>query len=345
LSLNPSGVCIPRCDTDAGLICARTFPSFPFCDPVSGQCVGCASDSDCPGTEVCNGGICVASCVFDAGVDSCAADSPHGPFAYDDRIDYCDTFTGLCVGCLDDYDCSPGGRCQPGTSVCVQCLNDADCPGNPFVYANFPICETDAGICGNCLQSSDCYPLGLAACSDPFEPDHCTDDGCLDGPTASNCPAPLACSSGLCGCSSDSDCLVFDSGVVPTCVHSGNYVPADAGPLVCGCDATSVCPDGEICDPRLGTPGGACVPTCSSDGGLDCATGPGYPACNPATGYCVECLTDLDCANAPNFGGYLRPVCVMDGGQPGFPVLGGGQCGCTTDDDCNGQLCDDGECN
>ncbi len=164
VSLNPSGVCIPRCDGDAGLSCARSFPlypSLPICDPVSGLCVARQSDPDCPGTEACLNGSCVPSCVFDAGFDSCDAMSYHGPFAYEDRVDYCDTFTGTCVGCLDDYDCSPGGRCQPGTSVCVQCLSDADCPANAFAFESDSICETDAGICGNCLQNSDCTALGI----------------------------------------------------------------------------------------------------------------------------------------------------------------------------------------
>jgi len=267
VSLNPNGACIPRCDGDAGLSCARAFPSLPICDLVSGLCVGCRSDSDCPGTETCDHGVCISSCVFDAGFDSCDAASYHGPYADEYRVDYCDTFTGTCVGCLDDYDCSPGGRCQPGTSVCVECLSDVDCPANAFAYASRSICETDAGICGNCLKNSDCYPLGVTSCSASY-PDLSCSDSCTGG-TAGNCPAPLICSrSGFCSCSSNSDCDVFDSGVAPTCVHM-DHLPADGGPSVCGCDATTVCPNGGICDPRFGL-GGACIPTCSSDGGLDC---------------------------------------------------------------------------
>jgi hypothetical protein len=114
-----------------------------------GQC-GCASTASCDDGFACyapsSPGTCEAPCTFVDGLDSCVhrflfeGETLPGP--------YCNTFTGACEECLDDYDCS-GSICAPG-GKCVQCIQASQCP------ADRPGCFQ--GQCGLCGADSDCPP-------------------------------------------------------------------------------------------------------------------------------------------------------------------------------------------
>jgi hypothetical protein len=98
-------------------------------------------------------------------------------------------------------------------------------------------------------------------------------------------------STGLCAtCTSDDQC-VGDAGL------SGTHC-LDAG--YCGCFGVSDCPSKTACDPFFSQ----CAPSCATVGG-QCILG---TVCDDATGLCVQCLVDADCANlAP-----ATPYCAND---------------------------------
>ena len=102
------------------------------------------------------GGTCQPSCTIIDGVDSC---NPYKPDVYySPPINpFCDSWTGACVQCLDDWGCTnvlvnqiDGLYAYPGfaaskcssNGTCVGCSSDADCP------ATAPNCTE--GFCGFC---------------------------------------------------------------------------------------------------------------------------------------------------------------------------------------------------
>ncbi len=173
------------------------------CNQSTGYCVQCQQDSDCPtdkpncllfangldglqsgvaiatgggvcgcsGTAACvNDEICVtpaapldgpptcqAACTVGGGPNACSS-SGAAPF--------CDSWTGLCVGCLGDYDCTgalsafnnvSANSCDTTRDVCIQCRQPSDCP------ARLPGCSTaleTEGTCGYCQTTNDC-PAGM----------------------------------------------------------------------------------------------------------------------------------------------------------------------------------------
>jgi hypothetical protein len=177
---NPTtGYCVP-CSSDADCYASSTAPAIaPSCvlyangnDPASGlptgggQC-GCSDTSQCNDGYACwnpgIGGTCQPACTVENGQDGC---NPYREYAYypPPQDPFCNTWTGACVQCLDDYGCTntssqyvnglyfygsvPTPICSPSGN-CVSCFTDADCP------ANAPNC-TD-GFCGYCRTSADCY--------------------------------------------------------------------------------------------------------------------------------------------------------------------------------------------
>ncbi len=86
------------CGSDAGF-----YVNLPLCDPASGECVWCESDSDCPqpGYELCDtqSKICVAC----ASTADCDASEPG-------------CYLGQCGWCGADADCPAGMQCSILTS-------------------------------------------------------------------------------------------------------------------------------------------------------------------------------------------------------------------------------------
>jgi hypothetical protein len=86
--------CIPFEDGGA------TSSYFPFVLTGGGQC-GCRSTADCDDGLTCenpsDAGECVSPCTLIDGIDSCQPEFGTG---------FCNTFTGLCQQCLDDYGCT-----------------------------------------------------------------------------------------------------------------------------------------------------------------------------------------------------------------------------------------------
>jgi hypothetical protein len=143
-----------------------------------GQC-GCTDTSQCNGGYACQSpgyyGSCQPTCSIVNSVDSCTPQyiSPYNcPNNYNPGP-YCNTFTGGCQQCLDDYDCT--GRGYQGNTC------------------NTPFCS-DAGTCIGCFTGDDCtFPNN--ACNNGYCSSYCNDssqcptDGgysCVTSPNGGN---------------------------------------------------------------------------------------------------------------------------------------------------------------
>jgi Cys-rich repeat protein len=303
----------------------ETFSNgFGYCVECTLDGGGCASNDQicqpviCPG-YVTNGlaGSC-ANCFLDGGA------CPEGFYCSDAGTAPSGVAAGFCVGgCLDDSSCAGNTpRCVDGG--CVECGTNSDCPDWK------PGCSS-SNTCGGA-----CNPTSVGSCrsSEKCDQSQCNTDECV--------------------CYSDSDCPLD----VPICIG----LNADAGTSGnCGCTDSTQCTSGYLCDTRPPynvTNGcgqavaGACIPACATN--ADCSAFAGVlPAwqsnlwnltCDVATGYCVPCAGNQDCAADVN------SICSLyvDGGNPNsnpMIVTGGGQCGCAQISDCQGgYTCYQGQC-
>lgn len=154
--------CVKLPDCSDGPVCSGLRP---YRDPLSCECVGCLSSSDCDLT----------------------------------RQEYC-TSTGQCLYCAEtgtsEEDCAGRGL-HYSDGCCTECLDDSHCPSSQA-----PFCERGrcVGVDGpDCIAASDCE-AGLVcdrgACVAPPSFDSCQ--------TQSDCPAGEACfADGLCHAASD----------------------------------------------------------------------------------------------------------------------------------------------
>ena len=114
----------------------------PICDPGSGQCVPCLTDSHCPDGELCQAKLCVAGCSLQHGCGDAGA---------------CEADAGLCKVCKMDSDCGDPGspRCDASSGRCVACLPTNDnCGGNQFCVQSNGVWQCMMG----CKMDSDCQP-------------------------------------------------------------------------------------------------------------------------------------------------------------------------------------------
>ena len=136
-----SASCFPRdheCDTRCESDNDCTRDDEPFCDVVSGACIGCFSGGDCPaGDPICSALTQQCAECEDAG--DCGAAEP-----------FCDVADGECRQCMNDGDCRSGEVCDDGE--CVICLSDNDCT-DPM----FPICK-GGDECVECDDDNHCEP-------------------------------------------------------------------------------------------------------------------------------------------------------------------------------------------
>lgn len=101
----------------------------------------------------------------------------------------CDTLVSLCVGCLEDDDCSDEKKpvCSARTRSCVECRTASDC-----VDPKKPACNVMDGKCVECLTSADCASdAGPLACDshhhcEPPSPDSGGSEPPAPGPALSD---------------------------------------------------------------------------------------------------------------------------------------------------------------
>ncbi len=264
---------------------------------ISGRDQPCTTDADCDCQTVCgSAGTCVPGNNVPA--NPCTSDLGCGPI--------CEGLTCVDGGCealfCGPATCTPGCFCEAwgvckcpplpdAGATCVSYFEGSECNSSPCVVS-LPDggcgCLPGTGVldaqqwCVPCLEDSDCDG-GLHCDLDPnsFE----------NYETCVPCTAPGQCGTG-------SVCDTSRNLCVPDC-------RLDAGACDAGCSQSGVC--GECTSDSDCNPGSVCVawpdggpnygipPTCR----LRCAGDAGcsslHPVCDPALGYCVDCLQDLDC--------------------------------------------------
>jgi hypothetical protein len=177
---NPqTGYCVP-CSGDSDCYGSTSGPSIaPSCvpypngiepasgEPTGGGLCGCSATPQCNDNYACwnpgLGGKCQPACTIVNGQDSCDPYRQYTDYS-PPPSPFCNTWTGGCVQCLDNYGCTnviaqsinglnvfttiPTPTCTPA-GQCVSCVSDADCP------ASAPNCTV--GFCGYCRTNADCY--------------------------------------------------------------------------------------------------------------------------------------------------------------------------------------------
>ena len=261
-----SGSCEAGCndDSDCGGL---------LCDLSTSSCVECLSKVDCPINHICERGSCVPGCEVNRDCSSnicqngqcleCASDSdcasgegchpvtyeclPKCTFYFCQGGLVCDENTGLCVECTGNDDCSTG-ECDTSTNRCVECTTDADC-----VYGN---CDTSTGTCNTCQSDSDC---ATGRC-DPYQLKCVAGKGLCE-----SCGSDSECFSGDClviygqsgileqvcskGCDGDRDC---PSGF--ECIQTQSH-GRQCYPRQTTCGAMNTLGDQCINDNQCGVPG------------------------------------------------------------------------------------------
>jgi hypothetical protein len=174
----------PKCVLCDGGYVAPPNAQFPYnykgppFFPGGGRC-GCGTTSDCNGGYSCHlvldhrryplqmlvPGTCGPPCTYANGLDSCAPELPYGTDFSPSlpppvQLAFCNTETGSCQQCLDDYDCTNTylSYCSDA-GFCFQCRSGDDCAGA------FPNNSCDQGFCEfYCIDSSACPTDGGYAC-------------------------------------------------------------------------------------------------------------------------------------------------------------------------------------
>lgn len=357
-------VCKVPCKADKD--CTDT--TRPLCDTATGRCEACVSDADCASTAVqgarclsdekgnkqcgcredshCKGNRNGPTCHAGYRRCTCAADAQcttapytlctlvHKGGAYAQCHKACasptDCGKGLaclfasskCGECLSDAHCtaSSAPHCQAGTSTCVACTKDSQCTGSA------KYCAPTLGICRQCLSDAHCAGTKATPHCDPLYQScfECAEDKhCKGGYTWGNRCIFNMFVGRICRCESSADCA--GSAMGPTCFATF---------MKCSCAKDADCTVAPHTKCLLPYPGAAykrCQKPCTTD--AQCVSLGMAPVCHKASGACVGCLTDADCATG------TKPFCDKT-------TL---ECvGCKTGADCASSLygtrCDGGVC-
>ncbi len=189
----------------------------------AGDCIGCLSDSDCPG-KICKGSLCMPTGCSDLLKDAGESDVDCG---------------GPCSACADGKSCAGPADCQSG--VCKSKICKA--PTCTDHVKNGPETDLDCGggcpPCGDgkaCGGAGDCASMvcaGGVCCTPKMDVMTCLGH-C--GPVANNCGQTVTCG----GCPGGSSCLqaicvCFPDPVATTCAGKCAFVPNNCNQLVdCG---------------------------------------------------------------------------------------------------------------
>ncbi len=317
LSGNPGNCFQCVSDSDCADQSLPTYdPNRPHCDVQSGVpgyqnfCQQCTGNADCTSNPA--GPLCdlnpsyppdsLQTSIDTVGFETC------GRLQTDCRLDggpLCRRYNQIC----NPVD----GQCLTRSGACT---TDQDCLGltsETGLYVLAPYCV--AGTCRACDGG---------VCPDAM----CDTDAECGNPTGSASGLLCNLSANQCNCDDNSQC----GGFWPVCLpftanlSIGSY---------CGCDSDQECGDGGlVCLADLLKTGeltGVCGLPCSSPSSPLCAAVDEFdPICEPDSGYCEPCASDVQCHSSPLSGG---PSCQTAGAFAGM-------CGCALDSDCpTGETC------
>ena len=163
----------------AGKVCSKDCSAAnKTCDPLTGFCVGCVIDNDCPRDNYCDSGICwpIETCTVDSQCNHACNQTTHqcvdcnvradcsGAYCSDEHkcVPYtpcsstgtctfgiCDVSTERCVTCTETAGCGARESCV-GNSCEKTCKTDGECP------TETPRCNPNGGFCAQCATHADC---------------------------------------------------------------------------------------------------------------------------------------------------------------------------------------------
>lgn len=173
--------CGEGCKTDGDC----TDPMKPICDNLSGICVQCIDDPDCPGTQcinhVCGDCSCDIDCLPNGDCPECNSDDD----CKDPSKPQCDLETHLCKNvCHQHSDCEPSDFCK--CHECNEGSND-DCSsfeGKCELGCREPTkpCTLEDGSIGECDGCNKCQEItGVSKLNRLIIETKTCEDGCSDG--------------------------------------------------------------------------------------------------------------------------------------------------------------------
>jgi len=300
---------------------------------LSGNCVQCESDADCPTGQKCD--LETHKCVLPDCNDNTDCDSglccrnKCCPPGYK-----CDA-SGQCIECTTDAECvaahGAGWKCDLTTNRCERtiCTGDADCASGSCNIKTGQCCAagytymSDTEQCERrCDTNGQCTGAGEICCS--LTGTCRTAANCVCS-SARPCPNSRVCCSGTCcavgqKCDATKGCVDCTTDAECVTAHGTGW-KCDLTTNTCVTDTCTVrCPNGACCDNGFCNSAGDCVP----------CTGSNYRA---AAYNCLRCGNGVcSCAsNTTSITGYCCPnggeapmlgACCTDGRPPYQPPTG-----------------------
>jgi hypothetical protein len=316
--LEPAGT---ACNLDGGQVCNGL-----------GDCVECADESQCEGTDICADGQCIPATCNDQSQNGGETDVDCG---------------GPCTGCENGQACDQGADCQSGycdNGICWPCDEHPDCPDG--------YCDLVTSICQPGKDDGeDC--ADAVECASGF----CVDSVCCDricDQTCESCrQAATGGANGTCGpvtadtdpdgeCSDAPPCGSTDvcngSTTTPGCklvaagVYCGDSRSCSGGVQTNQdtCDGAGTCADNGTTDcGRYECSGNSCRTSCSDQSHCDASSYCNGSTCEAEKTNGTGCGNDYECASGHCTDGY----CCND--ACGDPCL---NCS-TTPGVCSGEDC------
>ena len=337
----------------------------PIC--LSGACVACLADADCPTSgNDCQTPACSAqkTCGFAPKADGAPCSNGAGTCDGGGQCDLCPPGSKVCNGdqllvcnAKGTYDppIACGGntpKCDPQSPKCVACYDAGQCPAG----ANECLSATcSASLCGYaprakgtaCSNGGTCDGAGLCQVCAP-NTKSCNGNQVLTCNGQGQYDAPVSCGGGMPYCNALAPSCVQCTNAAQ-CPASGNpclsttcagdtcsFAPVAAG-TACGnggtCNGAGLC---FVCQPGSKVCNGNQLLTCNQNGQYDVASCQGgTPVCNGANPACVQCTTAAQCPAGNN----PCAVAACTNNVCGFTPKAAGTA-------CNGGTCDgSGQCN
>jgi len=338
------------------------------CGPdICGNPNGCGGTNACSATQVCSSGQCVCKAgvcpsgihgsTISCGPDTCGNYNGCGacPIGQACDLQESDVKYGECIPCPKQNVCPRGHVCGPDTCGFANgCGGATPCP----VGQNCDLTSPPDNTYGQCIckPTTACGPAscGVDNCNTPCPLTCGAGTACLDGQgnpvaaftpgtcscSASSCPSPGVCVTGLNGTTCDCPSLPAGSVVCPVTIPETVSGSTGSGSCPVGCSGgpiTATCSNGTW----AGTPSGTCaLNTCSTLGShwTACSNNPVPPTTSGNYTLDASCpATPANCQATCSAGYvYSGGTCVACGalGEP---------C-CTSGTSCSHSTCTNGTC-